>query len=617
MGNGKIGSLEPPARFLIRRDLSNESKQCRPNCQVGYLGREPFTAGVSQIPWRRVTWFRSRRRRYCLGFIASILGLMMPTEPLVGWERQDAQRATNLQQPIDLVFGKDFAQLRDDLKRQRAVVHRVCALMMQRIERDGPDFAAAAEIARQGVASELGQTVQQVQQSIVTVAALARDLSASAHVELNADVPDRAERQNAESAALETLGEVEQSMGNPRDAVRFFREASSLFDRKQEPEEWVKSVAALCSLMQQVSLYPDACGCYEQALSWALQNPVLGADHAATLELINGLAQSYAKQMCFDKAAPLFRRVLQVRERILGADHPDTLTSANNLGLVLRESGDLAGSLSLLRRALAGREQIFGLDSTETISAASDLAEVLVRAGNLHEAEPLFRRVLAFRERVLGPAHPATLGCMNNLANVLSCKGDIASAEPLLRDALAGRDRLLGPGHPDTLATLGNLACLLADKGDSVGAEPLFRRVLAAQEHNLGAEHPDALATKANLAVVLEAKGDRPEAEMLYRAVLESRSRIFGEIHPDVARSCFNLSLFLMGKKADKEAIPLAQRAVMIARATLPEGQVDRVAFERHLASLKKSAPIKSSDSKPGGAPGLLKNSAGNTTLRN
>jgi hypothetical protein len=35
-------------------------------------------------------------------------------------------------------------------------------------------------------------------------------------------------------------------------------------------------------------------------------------------------------------AEPLYRRVLEARERVLGPEHPDTLVSANNLAHLLR-----------------------------------------------------------------------------------------------------------------------------------------------------------------------------------------------------------------------------------------------------------------------------------------
>ena len=43
-------------------------------------------------------------------------------------------------------------------------------------------------------------------------------------------------------------------------------------------------------------------------------------------------------------AAPLFRQVLELRQRVLGPEHPDTITSISNLAGCIRNMGRWAGS---------------------------------------------------------------------------------------------------------------------------------------------------------------------------------------------------------------------------------------------------------------------------------
>ncbi|WP_200867669.1 tetratricopeptide repeat protein [Acidithiobacillus thiooxidans] len=76
----------------------------------------------------------------------------------------------------------------------------------------------------------------------------------------------------------------------------------------------------------------------------------------------------------------LFRRALEVREKVLGQEHPDTATSLNNL------------------------------------------AGLLQAQGKLTEAEPLFRRTLEIQEKALGPEHPNTTNTRNNLEFLLNAK---------------------------------------------------------------------------------------------------------------------------------------------------------------------------------------------------
>ena len=203
-----------------------------------------------------------------------------------------------------------------------------------------------------------------------------------------------------------------------------------------------------------------------------------------------GIANASAAIGDFAMAEPLFRRVLEARERMLGAEHPSTLISLNNFAALLKVKGDLAG------------------------------------------AEPLYRRTLEACERTLGAEHPSTLITLNNLATLLSDQGDLVRAEPLHRRALEARERTLGVEHPDTLSSLNNFASLLKDKGDLAGAEPLYRRALEVLERKWGEEHPNSLTSLNNLGALHEARGDWVAAEGLYRrAVAGARKQLLPD-HP-------------------------------------------------------------------------------------
>lgn len=47
----------------------------------------------------------------------------------------------------------------------------------------------------------------------------------------------------------------------------------------------------------------------------------LGADHPEVAVSVNGLGELYYGQGDFERAEPLFRRALEIRERALGSDH--------------------------------------------------------------------------------------------------------------------------------------------------------------------------------------------------------------------------------------------------------------------------------------------------------
>ncbi len=66
----------------------------------------------------------------------------------------------------------------------------------------------------------------------------------------------------------------------------------------------------------------------------------------------------YAAQENYDRAEPLYRRVLEVEERALGPDHPDIATTLEKYALLLRATGNEADAGPLEARARIIREKL-------------------------------------------------------------------------------------------------------------------------------------------------------------------------------------------------------------------------------------------------------------------
>ena len=257
------------------------------------------------------------------------------------------------------------------------------------------------------------------------------------------------------------------------------RKADELPWQLKEAEEWerlkdsITNLDMFHSLMTETKRYEptgywlllgdryDMVESYQASLQQYEQSSPDSKSLAYTYNLVADFLSNNAK---YDAAEPLFRRALDISERVLGKDHPETATSLNSLAKLLVVKGDFAG------------------------------------------AEPLFRRALDIDERVLGKDTPNTAVSLNDLAKLFAIKGDYAGAEPLFRRALDIHERVLGKDHPDTATSLNNLALLLDSKGDYEGAEPLYRRALAIYEKVLGRDNPDTKQTLLNLKQLLKVK---------------------------------------------------------------------------------------------------------------
>ena len=307
----------------------------------------------------------------------------------------------------------------------------------------------------------------------------------------------------------------------------------------------------------------DAAGAlplYRRALD--IRERVLGVEHPATLSSVNNLAGCMRALGDAAGALPLYRRALKSHERVLGAEHPNTLIISANLAACLVALGDAAGALPLYRRAFDSCERVLGAEHPTTLGSMNNLALCMRALDDAAGALPFFRRALDGRERVLGAEHPGTLTSVNDLATCMSVLGDAAGALPLVQRALAGRERVLGAEHPDTLHSVNNLASCMSVLGDTAGALPLVRRALEAQEHLLGAEHPDTLHSVNYLAECMQALGDAREALSLYRRALDARERLLGAEHPDTLHSVNNLAACMRALGDAAGALSLYRRVL-------------------------------------------------------
>ena len=104
---------------------------------------------------------------------------------------------------------------------------------------------------------------------------------------------------------------------------------------------------------------------------------MLGSEHPDVASYLNNLAWLYSNQGKYQEAEPLFKRALEIKEKVLGSEHPDVAKSLNNLA---------------------------GLYSNQS--------EYL-------KAKPLYIKAIHIAEKTLGPNHPNVLKYLENCANLL------------------------------------------------------------------------------------------------------------------------------------------------------------------------------------------------------
>lgn len=211
------------------------------------------------------------------------------------------------------------------------------------------------------------------------------------------------------------------------------------------------------------------------------------------------LAWLYDDEGRYSKAEPLYKRDLEISEKLLGKDHPDVATTLNNLAGLYRQQRRYEKAKSLYKRSLEIREKSLGKNHPYVAATLNNMAGLYESQKGYKEAEPLYQRALAIMEKSLGRNHLDVATTLNNLAGLYELQGRYEEAEPLYRRDLEISEKSLGRDHPSVATTLNNLAALYYAQEKYEKAATMFEQSLAIFKEKFPAGHPDIDAIQGNL----------------------------------------------------------------------------------------------------------------------
>lgn len=119
-------------------------------------------------------------------------------------------------------------------------------------------------------------------------------------------------------------------------------------------------------------------------------------------ELTKSLVQLFKEQK-FDKALPLAKRALEIRERLLPRTDQRVATSLANLGDVYMAKHEYDNARKTFERLLQMQEAQFGPVHVRLASTMDRLAVVYYYYKKPDKADELYQRALAAREKAFGP----------------------------------------------------------------------------------------------------------------------------------------------------------------------------------------------------------------------
>ena len=417
----------------------------------------------------------------------------------------------------------------------------------------------------------------------------------------------------------------EQSRGKPVSGPELLDEGAKRVDTEfaGEPELQARLFDSIGRAYSSMGLYAKSEALLQRA--YDLRRQALGDSNLDTVDTLANLANTIRLESDYERADPLFRKVLAIRQAKLRPADPliaesltslgeclyledqnqeaetelrraleierthnqtDQLTTTENyLALVLQRKGSFSEAAQLLRESVAIVEKVVGADSPDYANSLHNLAGALIDAGDLSTAEAVDRQALAIRRKVNGPGHPDLGYPLNNLGFIFLEKGDWATAEPFLKENLEVRG---WPGHKTamTAAALNNWSRMLQEKGDYKDAEQSFQQAIAIFRQEKGPSSWGLAKILANFGLLRADEGDYAEAEQLERQAMDMRQRLGGDESPDLASSLINVALVRSLQLDPASAEPLLRQALGIRKKELSAGHPAIISAETRLGEV-------------------------------
>jgi len=316
------------------------------------------------------------------------------------------------------------------------------------------------------------------------------------------------------------LGKVDPNVAKGQDITvrQVLDELAKTIDEDfgNEPEIEAEVRATIGTMYYELGLYEAAEPHLEKAVK--LHRRVHGAEHEATLNLLNRVAMNSYGQRRFDRATEIWEELVASQSDQLGAKHERTLTAKQNLATIYKNLQRFDEAERLFVDVLEDRRRVLGNDNGFTTATMNNLANLYNQTGRPEMAEPLYVEALAIRRRVLGNDHGKTLVSAFSLGNLRLERGDKKSAEALLREAYDGLETLYkGDNHEHTLYALHALALTLQGLGRLDEATTLAERSLRRHHKKYGTEAEDTIAAAALLVELFDEQQRTSDAAELRR----------------------------------------------------------------------------------------------------
>lgn len=270
-------------------------------------------------------------------------------------------------------------------------------------------------------------------------------------------------------------------------------------------------------------------------------------------------ATRFQREGKYLEARPLWRRAVEIRERVLGPEHLHMAQSLGHLANNYRLTGDYASWEPLRQRALRIKEKAHGPEHPAVAAEIHALAVGYYGKGDLLKSEEMFHKAAAVLAKA-GETESITIATtFEYLGNIRYDHGDYDAAESHYQRALGIFEQLVGPDQFHFRYLFIRRGRAAYDGGDYATAEAMFGRALAMTEKTFGQAHIQLTPPLINLAMLYSTTGEYAKAEACYRRALSVQGE--GVNDPNLQEIFFGLARLYAARGMASEAVEFQHRA--------------------------------------------------------
>lgn len=232
--------------------------------------------------------------------------------------------------------------------------------------------------------------------------------------------------------ALELLG-VNPQIGRRQELGSLLQTNDQLLEAERTHAPDDPEIGSLCLRMADLydtyERYADSEPLYKRALS-------ILEKHNDTIdvitEVLDRLAGVYVKQMKYEQAEAIYRRVLELRIESLGSDHADVAASYTNLGRLQIARGNHEDGCLWLQKALPLAENHLGASHAAVGDIVEQLAFSYYESGRHDRAEPMFWQAYRIKSEYMDVASFEIVSLLTKLAEMYNKDGKYSMADSVI-----------------------------------------------------------------------------------------------------------------------------------------------------------------------------------------